>query len=92
MRADDAQDYHAWQIGVLKDAGADLVSAFTMTNISEAVGIACAAKAAGIPCVISFTLETDGRLPTGETLGRDRDGRSRDESGAGLLHDQLRAP
>ena len=69
MRADDAQDYHAWQIGVLKDAGADLVSAFTLTNIGEAVGIACAAKAAGIPCVISFTLETDGRLPTGESLG-----------------------
>ncbi len=69
MRADDAQDYHAWQIGVLKDAGADLVSAFTLTNIGEAVGIACAAKAAGIPCAISFTLETDGRLPTGEMLG-----------------------
>jgi S-methylmethionine-dependent homocysteine/selenocysteine methylase len=69
MRADDAQDYHAWQIGVLKDAGADLVSAFTLTNIGEAVGIACAAKAARIRCVISFTLETDGRLPTGESLG-----------------------
>ena len=70
MRADDAQDYHAWQIGVLQDAGADLVSAFTLTNIGEAVGVACAAKAAGIPCVISFTLETDGRLPTGESLGQ----------------------
>jgi homocysteine S-methyltransferase len=69
MRADDAQDYHAWQIGVLKDAGADLVSAFTMTNVGEAVGIACAAKASEIPCVISFTLETDGRLPSGEALG-----------------------
>ena len=69
MRADDAQDYHAWQIGVLKDAGADLVSAFTMTNIGEAVGIVCAAKAADIRCVISFTLETDGRLPSGESLG-----------------------
>ena len=69
MRADDAQDYHAWQIGVLKDAGADLVSAFTLTNVNEAVGVACAAKAEDIPCVISFTLETDGRLPTGESLG-----------------------
>jgi homocysteine S-methyltransferase len=69
MRADDAQYYHAWQIDVLKDAGADLVSAFTMTNIGEAVGVACAAKAVGIPCVISFTLETDGKLPTGESLG-----------------------
>ena len=70
MRADDAQDYHAWQIGVLQDAGADLISAFTLTNIGEAVGVVCAAKATGIPCVISFTLETDGRLPTGESLGQ----------------------
>ena len=49
MRADDAQAYHAWQIDVLKDAGADLVSAFTLTNIDEAIGVACAANAAGIP-------------------------------------------
>ena len=68
MRADDAQSYHAWQIGVLKEAGADLVSAFTLTNVNEAVGVACAAKAEDIPCVISFTVETDGRLPTGESL------------------------
>jgi S-methylmethionine-dependent homocysteine/selenocysteine methylase len=64
----EAQAYHAWQIAVLKDAGADLVSAFTLTNVSEATGFARAAKAAGMPCVISFTLETDGKLPTGETL------------------------
>jgi S-methylmethionine-dependent homocysteine/selenocysteine methylase len=70
MRADDAQDYHAWQIGVLQDAGADLISAFTLTNIGEAVGVACAAKATGIACVISFTLETDGRLTTGESLAQ----------------------
>jgi S-methylmethionine-dependent homocysteine/selenocysteine methylase len=64
----EAEAYHAWQIGVLRDAGADLVSAFTLTNVNEAIGIARAAKAAGMPCVISFTLETDGKLPTGETL------------------------
>jgi homocysteine S-methyltransferase len=39
-----------------------------MTNVNEALGLTRAAKAAGMPCVISFTLETDGRLPTGETL------------------------
>jgi S-methylmethionine-dependent homocysteine/selenocysteine methylase len=68
MRADDARSYHAWQIGALKEADVDLVSAFTLTSVSEAVGVACAAKAEDIPCVISFTLETDGRLPTGESL------------------------
>jgi homocysteine S-methyltransferase len=68
MRAEDAQAYHAWQIGVFKDAGVDLVSAYTLTNINEAVGVAAAAKAADMPCALSFTLETDGKLPTGESL------------------------
>jgi S-methylmethionine-dependent homocysteine/selenocysteine methylase len=68
MTADEAARYHAFQIGALRDAGADLVSAFTMTNSNEAQGIAIAAKDAGMPCAISFTVETDGRLPSGETL------------------------
>ena len=68
MSAEEAQAYHAWQVGVLRDAGVDLVSAFTMNNINEALGVARAAEAAEIPCVISFTVETDGRLPTGDDL------------------------
>jgi S-methylmethionine-dependent homocysteine/selenocysteine methylase len=68
MSEDEAQAYHAWQIGLFRDGGADLVSAFTITNINEGIGFARAAEAAEMPCVISFTLETDGRLPTGEAL------------------------
>ena len=68
MSADEAADYHGFQISLFRDAGADLVSAFTITNIGEAQGIALVAKAADMPCVISFTVETDGRLPTGEPL------------------------
>ena len=68
MGAEEAQAYHAWQVGVLRDAGADLVSAFTMNNVNEALGVTRAAQAAQIPCVISFTVETDGRLPTGDSL------------------------
>jgi S-methylmethionine-dependent homocysteine/selenocysteine methylase len=68
MRPDEARDYHHPQILAFRDAGADVVSAFTMTNIGEALGVALAAKAASMPCVISFTVETDGRLPTGDTL------------------------
>src|SRR5262245_15615498 len=68
MSAGEAAAYHSFQIRLFRDAGADLVSAFTVTNSNEAQGIALAAKAADMPCVISFTLETDGRLPTGETL------------------------
>jgi S-methylmethionine-dependent homocysteine/selenocysteine methylase len=68
MSADEAQAYHAEQIAVFRDSEADLVSAFTINNAGEAIGIARAAEAAGMPSVISFTVETDGRLPTGQTL------------------------
>jgi S-methylmethionine-dependent homocysteine/selenocysteine methylase len=68
MSVEEAQAYHTWQIGVLRDAGADFVSAFTMNNVNEALGVVRAAQAAAIPCVISFTVETDGRLPTGDSL------------------------
>jgi homocysteine S-methyltransferase len=68
MSADEAQDYHAGQVATFKSTAADLVSAFTMNYVNEAIGVARAAKAASMPVVISFTVETDGRLPTGETL------------------------
>jgi S-methylmethionine-dependent homocysteine/selenocysteine methylase len=69
MTAGDAEAYHAEQIATFAEAGADMVCAITMTNTPEAIGIARAAKARGIPVAISFTVETDGRLPTGEALG-----------------------
>jgi S-methylmethionine-dependent homocysteine/selenocysteine methylase len=68
MSADEAQAYHAGQIGVFAKTDADMVTAITMTNANEAVGVARAAKAAGMPVAISFTVETDGRLPTGQSL------------------------
>jgi S-methylmethionine-dependent homocysteine/selenocysteine methylase len=69
MSADEAQAYHAQQIGVFAESAADMVTAITMTNANEAVGLTRAAQAAGMPVAISFTLETDGRLPTGQGLG-----------------------
>jgi S-methylmethionine-dependent homocysteine/selenocysteine methylase len=45
-----------------------MVTAITMTNVAEAIGVARAAQTAGMPVVISFTVETDGRLPTGDAL------------------------
>lgn len=68
MSAGEAETYHAHQIGALAQAGADMVTAITMTNASEAIGLAKAAVKAEVPVAISFTLETDGRLPTGQTL------------------------
>lgn len=65
----EAHTYHAPQIGVLADAGVDLITGITMTSSDEAAGVALAAKAAGTPSVISFTVEVDGVLPSGEALG-----------------------
>jgi S-methylmethionine-dependent homocysteine/selenocysteine methylase len=64
----EAEDLHGMQIRAFVDSDADMVAAITMTTIEEATGIALAAKKAGMPSCISFTLETDGRLPTGQTL------------------------
>ena len=69
MPAEEAQAYHSAQVGSFAAAGADMVSAITMTYAGEAIGIARAAAAAGIPAAISFTVETDGRLPSGQPLG-----------------------
>ncbi len=69
MRADEAAKYHSAQIGAFANSAADLVTAITMNYIEEAVGVAQAAMDAGMPVVISFTVETDGKLPGGKTLG-----------------------
>jgi len=68
MSSLEAEDYHAFQASIFADSEADLVTAVTMNYVAEATGIANAAAAAGIPSVISFTVETDGRLPTGQSL------------------------
>jgi S-methylmethionine-dependent homocysteine/selenocysteine methylase len=69
LSAAEAQDYHSTQIGTFADTSADMVCAVTMTYADEAVGITRAAQDTGVPAAISFTLETDGRLPSGQELG-----------------------
>jgi S-methylmethionine-dependent homocysteine/selenocysteine methylase len=68
MSVQEAETYHATQIRTFSEAGVDLVTAITMTNASESIGITRAAQALGVPVSISFTVETDGRLPTGQGL------------------------
>jgi S-methylmethionine-dependent homocysteine/selenocysteine methylase len=68
MTADDAAEYHGRQLQVFAEAGADLATAVTMTYAEEAEGIVAAARDAGLPVAISFTVETDGRLPSGQAL------------------------
>ncbi len=69
VTADESEAYHAEQIRTFAETECDLVSALTMTNAEEAIGITRAAAAVGMPVVISFTVETDGNLPTGQKLG-----------------------
>jgi S-methylmethionine-dependent homocysteine/selenocysteine methylase len=69
LTADAAQEYHSIQIATFAGTAADMVTAITMTYADEAIGVARAAAEAGLPAAISFTVETDGRLPSGEALG-----------------------
>jgi S-methylmethionine-dependent homocysteine/selenocysteine methylase len=68
MTIDEARAYHAPQVETFADTEADLVSVFTINYVEEAIGVALAAQAADIPVVVSFTVETDGRLPSGMSL------------------------
>jgi homocysteine S-methyltransferase len=70
MTASEARDYHRPQIETFAHSDADMVSALTLNYVEEAVGIVRAAKACAMPVAISFTLETDGRLPSGEALAQ----------------------
>lgn len=70
MTSEQARTYHAPQIETVARTDADMVAALTMNYVEEAIGIARAARASAIPVAISFTLETAGRLPSGDTLAQ----------------------
>lgn len=68
MTPDEASAYHSIQISALRDAGVDRIAVLTLTYPEEAIGVVGAATSVGLPVVISFTVETDGRLPDGTRL------------------------
>jgi homocysteine S-methyltransferase len=68
MSVAEGRAYHATQIATFADTDADMLGAFTMNYVEEAVGISQAAREARMPLALSFTLETDGRLPSGQSL------------------------
>lgn len=68
MTADEAARYHTAQIAALAEAGVDQVTALTLTYAQEAIGFVRAATQVGVPSVVSFTVETDGSLPSGQSL------------------------
>ncbi len=69
MSVAQAEDYHSQQVETFAGTAVDLVTAITMNYVEEAVGLTRAAKGAELPVVVSLTVETDGRLPTGQSLG-----------------------
>lgn len=69
MSTAEAVDYHGLQASAFASAGAAMISAITMTYAEEAIGVSRAATAVDLPAVISFTVETDGRLPSGQPVG-----------------------
>lgn len=68
MTPTESAAYHSEQIRALADGGADLITALTITYVDEAIGIVHAAVEHSMPIVISFTVETDGSLPSGQAL------------------------
>ncbi len=68
VATDEAERYHAKQLGWLAETDIDMVTALTFTQSDEAIGFVRAAGRAGLPVVVSFTVETDGKLPTGQPL------------------------
>jgi len=68
MSEEEAEAYHREQIETFAETAADMVCAITMNYAEEAVGITRAAQRAGMPVALSFTVEVDGKLPTGQTL------------------------
>jgi S-methylmethionine-dependent homocysteine/selenocysteine methylase len=68
MSSSEAEDYHSEQINWVVDTKVDMVNAITLCYPEEAIGIANSTRKVGLPCVIGFTVETDGRLPNGESL------------------------
>lgn len=68
MTTDSAEKYHKTQISTFSNTEADLVTAFTLTYTDEAIGMVRAAQSVAVPIVIGFTVETDGKLPSGQTI------------------------
>jgi S-methylmethionine-dependent homocysteine/selenocysteine methylase len=68
MTANEAEAYHHTQIATFRETEADMVAAFTIPYIAEGIGVALTARSEEMSVVISFTVETDGRLPSGEML------------------------
>jgi homocysteine S-methyltransferase len=79
---DAAHTFHAWQIEKLATAGPDYLLAATLSAVDEALGIARAMAETGLPYLISFVIDREGRILDGSTL----------EKGFGRIDDHCGRP
>lgn len=68
LSAEEAEQFHSWQLGQLKQGGVDFLIAETLPDIDEAIGIARAMESTGLPYIISFVISRDGRVLDGTDL------------------------
>lgn len=68
MSANAAGDFHSWQANALAAAGVDFLLAATLPALSEAIGLARAQAATGLPYLISFVARPEGTLLDGTPL------------------------
>jgi len=68
LSAEEAEQFHSWQLGQLKQGGVDFLIAETLPNIEEAIGIARAMESTALPYIISFVISRDGRVLDGTDL------------------------
>lgn len=66
--SEEFAEYHSAQMVAFAESGAAWITAYTMTTVAEAAGVVHAARTVGLDVGISFTVETDGRLPDGTRL------------------------
>ncbi len=68
MPVAEAERYHTEQISWVADTDLDMVGAYTLAYPEEAAGVVLAARSALLRVVVGFTVETNGRLPSGHSI------------------------
>lgn len=68
LSSHEARAFHQWQAELFREAGADFLYAGIMPVLGEAAGMAQAMAETGLPYIISFTIQRDGRLIDGTTI------------------------
>lgn len=64
----DAEEFHWWTVEKFRKAEIDFLYAGIMPTLSEATGLAKAADKSGLPYIISFTIQENGKLIDGTTV------------------------